>query len=47
MLKKKLYGVFDNLEEAYNEVNILELWNILHRYEVENWLLDMIRMKAK
>lgn len=26
-LKKKIYGVFDNLEEAYDEMSILELWN--------------------
>lgn len=42
--RKNVYFRFVDSEEAHDQAKELELWNVLHRYGVEIWLLNLVRV---
>lgn len=42
--KKSVYFTFVDSKEAHDQVNRLKLWNVLHKYGAEIWLLNLVRV---
>lgn len=43
-MRKTIYYMLVDLEEASDELNHNDLWNVWRKYEVEGWLPNMLRV---